>query len=256
MADYPFKHIEHINYKNTFLQNVMVGIFFKEKDASFFDATFTKNLCAYLKNMFNIEKGGDLIDFKTEGFTLTSEVHDVAMSFQNGRLEAKIGCKSYSGFVTAFSSVFVQYKLFLKNVLDIESVEELRERKVNIWQFESKEPLRYEDVAPNVFSHELNGHETNLAIDPKVEDVIQKKIAWDFIMGEQPYSTILRTAFLNKKEGFYHLILDSEVMEKKNKIQVDDLDEDFVSINDVLFDAYHWAVSPKVIELMNYVTEG
>ena len=31
---------------------------------------------------------------------------------------------------------------------------------------------------------------------------------------------------------------------------MDDLDEDFVSINDVLFDAYHWAVSPKVIELM------
>lgn len=256
MAEYPFKQIEHVNYKNTFLQNVMVGISFNEKDDSFFDETFSKNLCAYLKNMFNIEKGGDQIDFKTKGFTLTSEVHDVAMSFQNGRLEAKIGCKSYSGFVSAFSSVFVQFKLFLKNVLDVESVEELHERKVNIWQFESKDPLRYEDVAPNVFSHELNGHETNLAIEPKVEDVIQKKIFWDFSKGEQQCRTILRTAFLNKKEGFYHLILDSEVKEGKKKILVDDIDEDFVSINDVLFDAYHWAVSPKVIELMNNVMEG
>lgn len=256
MADYPFKHIEHVNYKNTFLQNVMVGISFKDKSDSFFDETFRKKLCAYLKNMFNVENGGEQIDFKTMGFTLTNEVNDVAMSFQNGRLEAKIGCKSYSGFVSAFSSVFVQFKLFLKNVLDVESVEELHERKVNIWQFESKDPLRYEDVAPNVFSPELNELETNLTIDPKVEDVIRKKIFWDFSISEQQYRTILKTAFLNKKEGFYHLILDSEVMEKKKQILVDDLDEDFVSINDVLFDAYHWAVSPKVIELMNNVTEG
>ena len=256
MADYPFKHIEHVNYKNTFLQNVMVGISFKDKSDSFFDETFRKNLCAYLKNMFNVENSGEQIDFRTKGFTKKNEVNDVAMSFQNGLLEAKIGCKSYSGFVSAFSSVFVQFKLFLKNVLDVESVEKLYERKVNIWQFESKDPLRYEDVAPNVFSPELNGQDTNLTIDPNVEDVIQKKIFWNFSRSEQQYRTILRTAFLNKKEGFYHLILDSEVMEKKEQILVDGLDEDFVSINDVLFDVYHWAVSPKVIELMNNVTEG
>lgn len=251
MEAYPFKHIEHVNYKNTFLQNVIVGVLFKEKNDSFFGDAFQKDLCAYLKNMFNVEESSEHIDFKTQGFTLTNQVQDVSISFRNGILEAKVGCNSYSGFVSAFSSIFVQFKLFLKNVMKIEKVDEICERKVNIWQFESKDKLSYGDVAKNVFSNALNAHDTNIAIEPKMDDIIQKEITWEFSKEKQNYMVLLRTAFLNKKEGFFHLILDSEIHKKVTATTVDGLDEDFVSINDILFDAYHWAVSPKVIELMN-----
>lgn len=250
MATYPFKHIEHTNYKNTFLQNVIVGISFKEKEDAFFNDTFLQRLNDYLKSMFNIGDQAKQIDFKTQGFTLTSQSQDIAISFQNGILEAKIGCKSYTGFISAFSSIFIQFKLFLKQVMLEENIIEIRERKVNIWQFESKEKLNYTDVASNVFSTELNAQTSNIGMAPKEANTIQKKIYWDITENKDIYGVIVRTAFLNEKEGLYHLVLDSEVIQKDTEIKKDDLDINFVTINNILFDAYHWAVSPKIIELM------
>lgn len=131
-----------------------------------------------------------------------------------------------------------------------ENIIEIRERKVNIWQFESKDELNYTNVISNVFSAELNAQESNIDISPKEANIIKKKIYWDITEGKEEYRVMIRTAFLNEKEGLYHLVLDSEVIQKDIEIKKDDLDINFVTINNILFDAYHWAVSPQIIDLM------
>lgn len=255
MEKYPFIHQEHQTYKNTFLQNVMISIRFAEKEDDFFDRNFETKLCDYLKTMFGFDKGLKKVDFVKQGFTLTSKSSDVMLSFQNGLIEAKIGCNSYTGFINAFSPFFTRFKFFLKNVMDTCELDHIKERKVNIWQFENKDKIDYKQVAQMVFSRNLNSKESNSDIDSETESLIKKKIRWEFDYKDKSYKALVRTGFLNVKENFYHLVLDSIVVKDDKTIKVDDMDEEYIKINDILFDAYHWAVSEQTKYLMNKAME-
>ena len=239
--EYPFAHKEHKIYANTFLQNVLVEWYYPLPNQEFDDGL----LKTFFKDNFNIEL---LIE---EGISfpvmIGSTDHSINLYFGKDAFKLRVGVDAYKGF-RSLRFFFNKGLDFLK-ILQVERMERIRIRKINIWPYEniggkntSKEILLQKIFSGNLLKGNII-HSSNDA----------SQVLWDkcFKNEDQSEDICIKYGFSSNYEDYKDLMILDTYIERTMEISNNDIAVNLIQMNQILFDAYHWSVNQKIVEIMD-----
>lgn len=245
---FPFKRIiEHREYPNTFLRRVIVYASFETRRAEFFNEEVLENFRNYLSSMYN-HKGG-IGDFPKKILEISSEDGNTDISFYNGGFLLSFNQKGYKSFIDTVVPHLTRLRVFVEKIMKSTACDELRVRKVNIWQFGPKTNLDFDYglTSRAVFSNDLINYPETVSLSEKEKALpLHSKITW-----KDDNKTInLLTGFVKLDSGASNLLLDTEFVESSNT-QVSEMTDTMLRMNGTLFDVYQWSINDQVRSLMD-----
>ena len=245
---FPFKRIiEHREYPNTFLRRVIVYASFETRRAEFFDQEVLKIFRSYLSSMYNHE--GGIGDFPSKVLEISSEDGNTDISFYNGGFLLSFSQKGYKSFIDTVVPHLTRLRVFVERVMKSSVCDEMRVRKVNIWQFGPKSDLDFDYglTSRAVFSSDLINYPDKVSLSEREKALpLQSKIIWK----DDSKTINLLTGFAKLDSGASNLLLDTEFVESSN-IPVSEMQETMLKMNGTLFDVYQWSINDQVRKLMD-----
>lgn len=242
---FPFKEAECKLFKNTFLQSVIITYRFEKLDSELFDDAFERRMKDYLCGNFGltIEKS-----IKNGPISITSSDKSVSYVLSDEFVAVKVNAKNYKSFGNSVIQYNDALKLFIRNVLQIESVVSLSLRKINIWPFrnDSEEEIDQNELWNKILSKDI------LQIAQVEED---SKFAGSRIFeGEdKDISVKIRLVPVNATEDGKQMnyVVDIETaLSPTFGVELKRTREKLRNLNQKLYDAFIWAINPKIISLM------
>ena len=249
MKPFPFKPIRYRQYRNTFLQNVIVSFEFtpstKKED-------ILKDLFHdYVQSFFGIDtKGGDI---SKEMCNISKKDMSQIFLFSNGKASILLSGKQYETFSdTAIPQIF-KLRSFFTKVMEVYSLKNVSIRKINVWDFKNsdKKEVDVDEVKDLVFS-------PGLLMDLSTENLEKQEMEIPNFSkcsySQNDEQIDIRTALLppTSKDDFSHLILDTlGVVNPGEGIKVEEMADVLMDLNSYLFYSYHWSVSDYVLNVMN-----
>lgn len=246
--EFPFAFVPHKQYNNTFLQSVLLEFNFKPISNSDKDSDFRSRLENYLYSTFGLklQENTEALFWK-EGISISRKDNISRWVFSNGCVIANIGVKDYVSFVDSILPQAFKMRTFLLKVMQIDKVEDLHVRKINVWQFHTNngKDFKVEDIRKSVFSNNLLREKTNCELD-EYEKSIQnfKKIKFT----SNSYDVLIRHLY-KRNSTFFSLFLDTESI-LKDKIEINNIENKLIELNDILFNTFHWCVNKPIISIM------
>lgn len=248
MKSFPFGSAKYKQYRNTFLQNVIITFTFNNaaEDLSKLDDDFKD----YIQTFFGITPNCRL----SEGLcSITKKDKSLSFAYAKDSVNVQISGQNYITFSeTAIPNIF-KLRDFFNKVVKIEKLNSISIRKINVWNFKNtnKQEIRVEDLRDLVFSKKFLS-----ALSTEHLDEIEKSIPHfsKCSYSEDEKTLTIRTALLppTAKDDFHHLILDTTIdLHKSDKIKVDQLADSLMDLNSELFDCYHWCISKYVLNVMD-----
>lgn len=254
---YPFQPIPHKEYPNTFLENTAVSFISEKWDGKFKDS-FTKLYTGFVERFFGLKK--EVQQFKEkQKMSVTALENDITFTFTPDKSYLRVGRKKYHTFVSSIIPELLPLKAFVFGVMEMESIENLMIRKLNIFpiQADSIEEVQENtlDIYKFIYKPEL------LDVVEKIE--VPQDAPWilDFRKGkftnhEDEITIRIGIAQSKSNENTYNVILDSSARcAKPHTIEEGTIDRILLRLNDQLFDSYHWCVSSEIIQLMEKAEE-
>lgn len=236
-------------YKNTFLQNIFLSIHFDKIDRNNISSDFAEKWKNYIKTTFN-----DLdvsSSFWETPISISRDDGCLTIILSNGFIGAIVGAKDYRSFIDNILPQLYKLKTFLKDVLNLDSINSISVRKVNIWQFKSKDNIKIEplDVRKKIFSNDLICKKSNGILDEN-ENKIPNMHKYEWF--ENDIKVIARTVFLrySNKNTAFNQVLDTEAIYAKNNIAIEDLEEKSILLNNILYELYHWCINTQILKIM------
>lgn len=247
MSDtYPFIRKEHCVYNNTFLQNTLVEVRFsslKERDDQ---KGIIERFRDFVRKLWMLDLP-DEFSFIERSINLFSEHKSVRIEFEHDRVKIIIGRDSYYSFEKTVLPYLKITGDFLRNVVKDDHILYFSLRKINIWPIQKYNNTLKDRLLKAIFSEELLS-DGMFKYNSDTKNVTQ----WEKerVFNWEDFKIKLRYGFKEPENESYNelIVLDTVVEVSDNKLW-DSLD--FPHYNSILFDAYHWAVSPKIIEIMN-----
>lgn len=244
---FPFnRKIEHREYPNTFLRRVIVYASFETRRAEFFDEDVLNNFRTFLLSMYNHDGIGD---FPRRLLEISSEDGNTDITFYNGGFLLSFNQKGYKNFIDTVVPHLTRLRVFVEKVMKSSICDEMRVRKVNIWQFGPKNGINFDYTLTSraVFSNDLINNPDKVSLSEKEKALpLESKITW-----KDGCETInLLTGFVKLESGASNLLLDTEFVESSN-ISVSDMTDTMLRMNGTLFDVYQWSINDQVRNLMD-----
>lgn len=244
----PFKQEKYRQYRNTFLQDVVIGLFFApsvvakdELNARFGD---------YTQRFFGVPNNGDIT---SSVCNVSRKDLSLSLEFTNHSSVIHLSGQKYECFSeTAIPQVF-KIRDFFNKVVEVKSIEQSMIRKVNVFNIKANEqtPVDASVVRQSLFSSELIEALSVEGLDEQERD-IPNFMKCEFEDGD--VTITIRTALLPPAaalDKFHHLVLDTmAVCRPLEGIKVEELSDKLMDFNSVMYDCYHWCVSDQVKKVM------
>jgi hypothetical protein len=236
-------------YKYSFLQQVTVRFNFDKIERETVDSDFTLNLNKFFVDVFQSEIPQD-VDLWTK--PIVSKRNDGIYSFYFGldEVAAVIGAKDYHSFVDNVIPQLFRLKKFLKDVYRRNEITSITIAKVNTWPFKlTKETslVNPKDVLKLVLKEELYNQEKGEWKTDEQKLIPLKTLTWT---DNKRLASAKGRFYPQDEKGEFACELDTEAS-VCDKIKLDDIEYVATSLNDDLYQLYHWCVTNQVIDIMN-----
>lgn len=248
-----FPSVEHRVYKYTFLLNTFTTLHFEKRDEQNCGADVKKRMKDFLIDNFNT---GGQHNYPAESLEVVSDDHVIRYVFSAAFASVRVGRPQYTTFGRSMSQHALRLRRFASKVLGLDSVEQVDVRKVSLFPMlvEGETPTAQhakemmgkvlsEDVLSLVTIEEINGIPNSLG--PFRRHLMEDK--------ETRFVYEILTGVINdsRRENGYSVILDARCLfrseEGINLANVEDLQND---MSRSLYDLFHWAVRPHIINAM------
>lgn len=249
---YPFVQIEHREYPNTFLVNTAVSLIGSNWNGEY-NESFDKLYPEFVDRFFGIKKTVD--QFKQKGeLTLSSPEDELTFTFRPDKANLRVGRKKYHTFVETIMPELVPLKAFMFGAREIDNLENLQVRKLNIFpiQADSDEEIKQNanDVYRYLFRQDLISEVTVAPIPNDSSWILDFRRA-SFANDEFKVTIRIGIAKSQGTEKSYNVVMDSSVVcAQQKKIGEGAIDRLLIRLNDQLFNAFHWCVADEIIKLM------
>lgn len=257
---FPFEKREHKIYRNAFLQSVFLVMEYTQKPVDFFDDDYYKNLKKFITNNFVGAKYDEGEARKNNTLKIVNSHEGIVLILNNGRVLLIIDRNKYRSFVDSVVPWIYRVSIFLRDVVKVDSLNAIVEKKVNFWQVahKSNEPQKqgaqkfsYVNLEKAVLSNNIindNEHRQQNSIPDKNGQALKWLNTWE----DNGRKVVMGVSLIHKDTTPHNgcLVLDTEYSCKN--VRLDELQTRLMEANDTLFDAYHWAVNDTVIRIMNF----
>lgn len=249
---YPFVPIEHREYPNTFLVNTAVSLIASSWNGEY-NENFDKLYPEFVDRFFGVKKTAD--QFKQKGeLSLSSPEDEVTFTFRPDKANLRVGRKKYHTFVETIMPDLVPLKVFMFDAREIENLENLQVRKLNIFPIQADSDEEIKQNANEVYRYLFKqGLMSEVSVAP-----IPDNSFWilDFrraTFANDEYNVTIRIGIAKSQgtENGYNVVMDSSVVcAQKKEIGEGAIDRLLIRLNDQLFNAFHWCVADEIIKLM------
>jgi hypothetical protein len=210
---------------------------------------FTQNLNKFFMDVFQSGIPQE-VDLWTK--PIVSKRNDGIYSFYFGLNEvaAVIGAKDYHSFVDNVIPQLFRLKKFLKEVYHKDYISSMTVAKVNVWPFkltQGNPSVNPADVFNLIFKEDFNPSDLSELKEKGQNEISLKTFNWE--EGKQT-ATAKGCFFPQDEKGELAIELET-VANLQDNIKLDDIEYVATSLNDVLYQLYHWCVSDQVIDIMN-----
>ena len=245
--DIHFKPTMRKIYPRTFLNTVFV-IF--DYDTAMEPANKIPRIQNFIKDNFNLE-----INLKEEGFSsgfsIDSKDGGHSYYFTRGSIGVKYMGNDYVSFTETMMPLIYRLVTFIKNVLSISATITIRIRKVNILNAREYDGTLVSDdqLIQDFLSQELTevAEPVNDYTELELENVKEFKGTTDKDLFAIHFG--IHNGTLPDGGQFVGLVLDESV--SRNHVSLNTVDEALISVNEKVFNMFHWSVSSNVIALMS-----
>lgn len=237
---------EYKLYKNTFLQRVLVKFDFNPIDSKNEKAINIKWI-QYVGNNFNKLHPTSCFCDRTVKISRNDGL--CSFIYNRSSITAIIGAKNYRSFIDDVIPIIYKMKVFLKTVVEVDRVNSITVRKINIWQFNAnkKQNVVANEVSKSIFSKDFLKTKST-EIKDENEKKIQNFRRYEWKEGDR--ECIARTVFYPKNEnGNVIQILDTEAITLKT-ILFNDIEEETQCLNNILYEFYFWSVNDAIVKFM------
>lgn len=235
-------NIEHKVYSNTFLEQVVLKLNFEGK----LDGKYHE-LKDFFLSRFGLQFSQGQFDIlKFKSLRIDGENAEIWLKFDYNFVQVRIGGESYASFKDSLYPIFSNALDFAK-ILE-GTVSRVSLQKVNAWPTPISNNNRIPEFINIVFSQPLK------------EKLIDQNIESSMILGstlknhDSDSSILLNFGFYDKDDNnpYPKLLLDAEAMcDNPNLLTYEQINTTINQMNQDLFNIFHWAVTPKVIEVMD-----
>ena len=246
---FPFKKIDYKVYSKTFLRKVLVGISYDTDGISLEDVKTPERFNSFLKQRFDLEM--DVVDFKESVARVSNEEQGVGYLFSKDLAAVVLEARDYKSFQASVAEYIPALVSFARDVLNIRVVDSCFIRKLNVFSLESEESIveGMDTTQGLVFSESFLNTPTGAIDSTSSKHGIEKQLSWS----SQELTIVSR--YCHRIPDLHHVQhwLDLEVINKPTLPMVADRLEEsemWFHMNQFLFDAFHWCVSTRVIDLM------
>lgn len=239
----PFKDTSHRLFKNTFLQNVFAGISFKADEAM--SEEMRQEAHSFINQQFGLEATST---FPKEAMSITSSDGMISFFFDKESASVRVGARNYRSFVDNVVPQITKLDKYV-GIMKAAIVSRIGLRKINIWPILADNPdeLKESEITKELFSSELLSEKSTTLTDKEKNIPLLGKYEWK----DNALTITVRTAFMRDDSDTKkrNVVLDIEAM-LGGPMAKEAAASQFNILNDVLFDAYNWCVSPNVIRIM------
>lgn len=236
MTLWPFPHIDkHNTYAITFLESVIVKIQSPMEKESY------QSFSNFIKESFGMDVSQERYNLiNADPVRLRNNDRSVVVKFNGEGMEFSISGKGYHNFQ---NSAMPLINLFRQYIEEIETfVKQISIETIDVWPFPTETVVNASVAAAAFFSKDL----IKTLGDPKI---IQGK---EFNRNNHD-SMIIKYGFVKQSpdnpQQPDRLILDEMAIHDR-EISASALSEVAMRLNDWLYDAFHWAVSDNVLQVM------
>ena len=242
-----FPHIDRKVYNRTFLQQVDVRLIYPTITRAGVSDTFINGADTFFQNHFGINV--DLNQLMDKSVFLEVENKQIAFIFSSAASMLSVGYKDYRTFYDSVLPNVYPVKEFVFNLLGV-GYTDVYVRKLNVFTFDVNEDIDIERnkrlIYQNVFSEEFLNHAVerdNVVIrDCNTEIEVRR-------FKNEKKELLCRTYILpHEEKGAYALFLDNII---RFSTDSNALEINLQEVNNVLYDAFHWAVNDEVIDIMD-----
>lgn len=238
-------------YKNTFLQNVLVKIDFKERNLIDSEEVSRKWNEFVVSNFNNSSNKTNLpVDFFETPIRVSRKDGNCSFFFSKKVVSAVVGAKDYRTFVDSVIPQIYKISKFLTDVISTNEITRLSLRKINIWQFKfnGTSSIKPDEVRKILFSNALMSHEESRALNEDEQNIDNlHKYEWE----DGDKKAIVKTFFIPPKQAnVFAQVLDTE-LQMNTPIQINQVQDNFIELNNILYNLFHWCVSERVIDVMS-----
>lgn len=234
-------------YPKTFLNTVFV-VFSYSLERITEDVLISLN--RFLKETFNHEEKITEAVFKN-GFSFENKKMGISFYFSSKNIGVKYLKDDYYSFQITMMPLVYLLISFLKEAVPVMSISGMEIRKANVWDIKRKieQAINEEDFINKYLSYNLVSN----AVETKRGNSLRKV---HLFKGESDTFTFeilygLRDGKISDSEQYLGLVLDETVRSKSVSINLDDIDNELLSLNSKLYDVFHWSVSGTTIAYMN-----
>lgn len=242
---FPFKEAECKLFKNTFLQSVIITYRYEKLDSDSFDEAFERRMRDFLCGNFGltIEKS-----IKNGPISIISSDKVVSYILSDEFAAVKVNAKNYKSFGNSVVQYNSALKHFMIDVLQLESVESLSLRKINIWPFQndSGKEINQDELWEKILSKDI----IQTARVDKDSRFVGSRIVEE---EEKDVSVKIRMIPVNAAEDGKQMnyVVDIETTQSPAfGVELKGTREKLRNLNQKLYDAFIWAINPKIISLM------
>lgn len=234
MHGFPFPHKERSrSFKITFLESVKLKVVYDpemEDYAKFKDFFEGYTSLSLDKDRYETKKISSLRIVAEDGVT--------TLKFAKNFVEFSISGHSYTGFETNYKTFLEKLSLFLSSINS--SASEISIEKINIWPMDIESGITdIKEVKDVIFSEEVQG----IACDGNGIGIKEFKDS------QNKVALLLKYGVLEQKDSELVLILDTKCVNLE-EIQANKLLPEMGNLNQLLYDAYNWAVTEEVLDAM------
>lgn len=260
---FPFPKKEHKIYRNAFLQCVYIIMEYTQKPAAFFNDEYYQKLKKFITGSFIGVTYDEKEVRKNDAIQLKSDQDGVIIVLDNGRIILIVDRRKYRSFVDSVMPYIYKLMGFLKNVIKVETLLKVTEKKINFWQVaqnnndqqaKASTTLDYDKLEKVVFSKNITD-DFESKQQGGTPDKNGQLLKWRKRWKETEATVNISVSIIQKDAEPLKacLVLDSDYSVKD--VSLKDLPNSLIEANDILFDAYHWSVSELVVKIMNHQNE-
>lgn len=237
---FPFEHIsEKEKFQYTFLNEVTLKIF-PPKELREVDF---KEMQHFFKVLFNLDFKDIHREYMLEKrLKVGNQENGVMFEFSQNTIKISIDQNHYSDFKTSMLPILVKFTEAYKFWFD--SFARLELKFVDVWPIDNKIEVtekNIEDLEEAVFSYNLRG------MAEKVDENFKElRFKSDELTLSMKYGYYI-SKNENQNSG---VALESKCETKDSQMKADDIREMASRMNDLLYDAFIWAVTPDIIKAM------
>lgn len=239
-----YSKTEHRIFKRTFLQQTEVVVKFAPAIA---DEDFRTRMIPYLKAVFNLDLS-EKVEAEANHAEITSDHEQKKFIFDLNQAKFIIGPNSYKTFIETAIPLIGKLISFIKDVAQIDLIDELSIIKVNIWPIKSDDSyLSFTNMIRYTFQEKCVSDMLTYRFDENPQPVRLSKTSNNHISDKVDLNTILSAEVVSKEKVNLELVLNAT----SKRVTVNDVLSDAVTLNDIIYKGFTGSISENIINIMS-----